>query len=830
MYKFLIISILCFAVLTVRAQNRIFGKVTDGTTGEILPFVNVYIKNTNMGTTTDEKGAFNIKLTKLPDSLTVSFVGYRTQSKALKRGLAIQELNFKLIASTLNLQEVVIRPGENPAFRIMRQVIDHKKTNDKRRLRAYQYEAYTKMQFDIDNLSPKKNKIGLRSALTAVVDSQMYMQSEDGKRVLPFFISEAVSDFYYNRDPRKTKEIVKASKVTGYGIQDGNLVAQVIGNSYQDYNFYQNWVSVLKKNFISPIADGWKSAYEYDLLDSVYIGKTRCYKIKIEPKRAQDLAFNGIIWIADSVFALRKIDVIVSKAANINFVEKIHLVQEALPADGGTWLPSKTEIVMNLARISETRPGIIAKINTSYKNIVVNQEQKSNFFDQPIILAQKANSNSESFWEQNRHDTLTTAEKQVYFLIDSIKATPRIKRFTDIVTVLTTGYFKAGPVSIGRYPYFYANNNVEGNRFQIGGKTNADFSNKWELSGFAAYGTMDKRVKYEASGRYIISRKKWSEIGFTRREDIERVGLMSEKLADSYFLTGFSRFGDLRRPFYVTQTSSYLQRDIFPGLTQRISLSNRIFKPDYDFAYYRQEGEQPKVLTRDFSSSAITFFTRYAQNEVFVQNDNERISLGSANHWPVFTFKYTLGLKGLFGSTVDYQRMDVGVKHDFVMGRLGNAMYRIEAGKIYSPVPYPLLEMHLGNETPFYYAQTFNLMNYFEFASDTYASLHYEQYFEGLLFNRLPLIKKLKWRVVGTSNVLYGRLGKENQDIIAPIGLNGTLQEPVKTLNETPYIEAGYAVENIFKVLRIDAFHRLTYLQNPDVKKFGLKFSLQFKL
>ncbi|MDQ4139010.1 MAG: DUF5686 and carboxypeptidase regulatory-like domain-containing protein [Bacteroidota bacterium] len=830
MYKFLLISILTVSVLTTRAQNRIFGKVTDASTGEVLPFVNVYIKNTNIGTTTDDNGAFSIKLFKLPDSLTLSIVGYRTQSKAVKPGLAIQELNFKLISSTLNLQEVVIQPSENPAFRILRKVIDHKKTNDKRRLSAYHYEAYTRMQFDIDNLAPKKNRIGLRSALNSVVDSQMYVRSQDGKKVLPFFISEAVSDFYFSRDPRRTKEIVKASKVTGYGIQDGNLVAQVIGNSYQDYNFYQNWVSVLKKNFISPIADGWKSAYEYDLLDSVYVGTTRCYKIKIEPKRAQDLAFNGIIWIADSSFALRKIDVFISKTANINFVEKIHLVQESLPVGGGTWLPSKTEIVMNLARISETRPGIIAKINTSYKNIVVNQEQKPGFFDQPIVLAQKANANSESFWERSRHDTLTAEEKQVFSLIDSIKSTPRIKRLTDVVTVLATGYLKAGPISIGRYPYFYANNNVEGHRFQIGGKTNADFSNKWEFRGFAAYGTLDKRFKYETSARYIISRKTWSEVGFTRREDIERVGLMSDKLSDSPFLTGFSRFGDLRRPFYVAQTNGYLQRDIFPGIMQRISLSNRSFKPEYDFAYYSKKGEQPKVLIRDFTTTAITFLTRYAQNEVFVQNDNERISLGTSNHWPVFTFKYTLGLNELFGSTIDYQRVDIGVKHDFVMGRLGNTMYRLEAGKIFSPVPYPLLENHLGNETPFYYAQTFNLMNFFEFASDTYASLHYEQYFEGLLFNRLPLIKKLKWRVVGTSKVLYGHLSKENQALIPPVGYNGTPQETFNTLNKTPYVEAGYAVENIFKVLRIDAFHRLTYLQNPDVKKFGLKFSLQFKL
>jgi hypothetical protein len=305
---------------------------------------------------------------------------------------------------------------------------------------------------------------------------------------------------------------------------------------------------------------------------------------------------------------------------------------------------------------------------------------------------------------------------------------------------------------------------------------------------------------------------------------------MSDKLVNSPFLTGFSRFGELQKPFFTKQTSAYLQRDIFPGLMQRITISNRLFQPEFDFAYYRPLGEQQQKLVQDINTSAITFLTRYARNEAFVQNDNDRISLGTTGNAPVFTFKYTLGLRGLLGSTIDYQRIDLGISQEFLMGRLGTAEYRFEAGKVCSPVPYPLLEMHLGNETPFYYEQTFNLMRYFEFASDTYASLHYEQHFEGLLLNSLPLIKKLKWRILGTANILYGHLGKENLALIPSTGFNGTPQETFNTLNRMPYTEVGYGIENIFKVLRVDAFHRLNYLNGPGVKNFGLKFSLQFKL
>nr|WP_255749849.1 DUF5686 and carboxypeptidase-like regulatory domain-containing protein [Pontibacter liquoris] len=815
-------------VSVAQAQIRISGKVTDALTGEALPFVSIYIKNTSIGTSTDINGAFNIKLTTVPDSLTASYVGYQPKAMAVKKGVAVQELNFALGTSAKQLQEVVIRPGENPAWRIMRQVVAHKSANDKRKLTAYQYEAYTKMQFDVDNLGQKKGKGVLGAAITSLVDSQLYVAGEGGKKMLPFFMSESLSDYYYNREPRKYKEIIKASKVTGIGLQDGSLVSQVIGSSYQDYNFYQNWVSVLQKDFISPIADGWKAYYTYDLEDSLYVGDDWCYQLKIAQKRPQDLAFNGTIWVTADAYALRKIDVTVSKSANINFVEGIHLTQELQPVGAGAWLPSKTSAHIKIVGLTKSRPGILANVSTSYREVVVNQPQRAAFFDKPLELLASAQGKQEAFWEQHRHDSLSVADQQVYTTIDAIRATPRVAHFTNLVTVLGTGYKKFGKVSWGPWPYTYAFNNVEGHRLQLGGKTNFDFSDKWELSGYAAYGTQDQKTKYAARARYILSRKRWSEVGVSHSEDLQQVGLMSDKLQNSPFFMGFSRFGTLRHPISIKASSAYLQRDVWRGVTQRLSVSNRHFDPQYNFAYVAQQGEQP-TLAKSFTTTELSFMTRVANNEVFVHNENERISLGNGN-WPVFEMKYTVGLNNALGATLNYQRLDLGVDQEFPMGRLGNTVYHLEAGKIFSPVPYPLLEVHTGNETPFYYDATFNLMNYFEFASDTYASLHYEQYFEGLLFNRLPLIKKLKWRVLASSNILYGHLSEENRALLSPVGLNGTPQDSFKSLGNTPYVEVGYGVENIFRFLRVDAFHRLTYRDEPGAKKFGVKVSVQFKL
>ncbi|WP_162912044.1 DUF5686 and carboxypeptidase-like regulatory domain-containing protein [Pontibacter actiniarum] len=828
MRKFTLLLLFILTAATGFAQVRIAGQVTDAVTGEALPFVSIYVKNTSLGTSTDVSGAFAMRLATAPDSITASFVGYLPQTLPVQKGVAAQTVNFKLRTNAQQLQEVVIRPGENPAWAIMRRVMDNKHVNDKRKLTAYQYEAYTKMQFDVDNVGQRKGKGVVGKAITSLVDSQLYLAGEDGRRVLPFFISESLSDVYYTREPKRSKEIIKATKVTGIGLQDGTLVSQVIGSNYQDYNFYQNWVSVLQKNFISPIADGWKGYYNYELEDSTYIGDDWCYELSFKQKRAQDLAFNGRMWISADGYALRRIDVKVSKSANINFVESIALKQELLPVGERAWMPASTDVAIKLVGLTPKRPGILASVHTSYKDVVVNQPEKPAFFDKPVELLSSATKQTENFWEKRRHDSLTVADQQVYATINAIREAPKVQRFTNLVTTLSTGYRSFGKVSWGPWPYTYAYNDVEGHRLQVGGKTNIHFSDKLELRGYVAYGTDDQKAKYSVGARYILSRKHWSEIGVEHQEDLQQVGLMSDKLEASPFFMGLSRFGELLGPMMVRKTSVYLQRDVMRNVTERISLRSRRFTPQYDFAYYTEGPEQPDKVASSFTATEVSVLTRFANNEVYVENDNERISLGSGS-WPVLSLKYTLGLNNALGSTVDYQRVDAIVEQEFVMGRLGNALYRLEAGKVFSPVPYPLLEVHTGNEMPFYYEATYNLMDYFEFASDTYASLHYEQYFEGLLFNRLPLIKKLKWRVLASSNILYGSLSQKNLDLMPAVTPSGATQESLKALGHTPYVEVGYGIENIFKILRVDAFHRLTYL-DEGARKFGLKFSVQFKL
>lgn len=829
-----LLGLLFAAIVPSWAQKTVInGRVTDAASGDPLPFVSVYFKGTTIGVNTDFEGYYNISTEKPLDSLHVSYIGYNPRAKKVQKGIT-QTINFQLAAASISLQEVVVRPGENPAWPIMRQVIAHKDANDKRNLTAYEYESYNKTEVDIDNISPKFRKKKLMRKILAVLDSLDQIAGEDGKPVLPFFISESISNFYHRSNPSANREEILKTKVTGVGLDDGSLVAQIVGSSFQEYNFYKNWLTILEKDFVSPIADGWKFYYEYDLKDSSFVGEDWCYRIEVTPKRPQDLAFNGTIWITAKDFALKQVNLAISKSANINYIERITIHQELGRTAAGPWLPIKNRVMIDIAEISDSWAGMLVKFYTSNKKITVNNPKPPLFYEKPIEVAEDARLTDNNYWETNRHDTLTQQEKNVYKMIDTIRNIPVVKTYIEIANIAVNGYKRVGKVDIGPYLYTYAFNNVEGHRFRGGLKTNIDFSRKWVLKGYLAYGTRDGRFKYSGSADYILSRKRWATTGIEHFYELEQLALVDNSLATNSLFFAFTRFGDLTRsrPFMQRQSSAYIQTEVRKGLSQKLTFRNRTFDPIdrlYKFAYYEDPNDKDSPIHRSFTSSEITWETRYARDEIFLQNENERISLG-ADKWPIFTFRYTLGLKGVMNSDFEYHKFSATVIQYLKLGLLGRGRYAIDAGYIPSTVPYPFLRAHLGNQTPFFNASSFNLMNYFEFASDKYVSLNYQHTFEGLFLNSIPLIRKLKWRFVGHASVLYGGVSKRNQNII-PDSANGEAIQSFRALSpHKPYAEFGYGVENIFKLLRVDFIHRIAYLNNPDVRKFGVKVSLQFKL
>lgn len=828
--RFFITSTLILVSLVSSAQTLVKGKVIDANSGDPIPFANIIFKGTTIGTTTDFEGNYKLRATVPVDSITVSYLGYRTRTKKVERTTE-QTINFQLEELVTNLQEIVFDAGENPAFAILRGVMKNKEKNDKRRLTAYQYDTYTKVEIDVDNISEKFRNRKIVKKITQVLDSVGRIAGEDGKPILPLFISESVSKFYYRDSPQLRYENILKSKINGVGIEDGTLVTQFIGTSFQEYNFYQNWLNIIGKDFVSPIADGWRLYYNVDLTDSVYIGGDFCYRIDFFPRSPQDLAFTGTIWITKNEYALKQIDAAVGKQANLNFVEKIRIQQELAATDEGAWVPVKNRVLVDVSELTKFSAGMLAKFYTSNKNIVVNKPYDPSFYERPIVMEEDARQyEQEEYWDTLRHEQLSETEKNVYRMIDTLQSIPVVKTYTDVIKIVVNGYYNAGKVNLGPYVSTLAYNNIEGLRVQGGFKTNINFSKKWILGGSVGYGFDDEKVKYSGFVQNILSREKWTTMSLRIRRDLGRVGIDDEVLADNYLFLAAQRFGIFRRGYYFDESRFNFQREIFKGFTQRIAVRHSTFSPVFNFGFYQKPDDQNSPILNSYENTELIIESRFGRDELFILNDNERLSLGTIK-WPVITLRYTHGVKGVLGSDFEFDKVRLMINKRIRFGPLGVGTMNLAGEYVFNSLPYPLLSLHLGNQTPVYAQVTYNLMNYGEFISDRYASMQYQHHFEGFLLNRIPLMRKLKWRLVGSSNIIYGGMKQRNRDLIAETTSSGEETLEVGFLDEgKPYVELGYGVENIFKFFRVDFVHRLSYLDRPDARRFGVLFSFQFAL
>jgi hypothetical protein len=815
--------------LLAQSVSIIRGKVIDAETGEPVPFANLFIQGTTFKAQSDFEGNYLLKATTIKDSdtLVAAAMGYIRKKKVIA-AVASQQIDFQMNPKETIKKEVVVTVFEDPALRVMRKCINRKKKNDKRALDAFEYESYTKIEVSLDNLSEKMQNKKIFSQIQGLIDTAKAIAGEDGKPVIPVFISETLSDIYHNENPDRNKEVVKATRITGIGVEDGSLVSQVIGSSYQEYNFYRNWINILNKDFLSPIADSWQSFYDIEMQDTVELDGMVCYKLGVTPKHPQDLAFSGTIWIADSSFALKQIDVTVGKQANLNFIEKIKIQQELKPTPTGPWFPVKTRVLVDIYDFGTDQMGVLAKFYSSIDSIRTNQEKPAAFFDQLVVVNENAEEVGKGM-DELRHDSLSVTEKNMFEMVGKIKSVPIIKNYVEFLKIAVNGYKKVGPVDIGPYIYLGNYNDIEGLRINLGFRTNIDFSKKLILKGSLAYGFSDEKFKYSGGTEFIFSRRRWTTLEYMHRYDIDQVSINVENLVNNNLFLAFVRNGTLRGPYYNSTNVLKFQTDVMKGWTQKIMLRAKDFHPEYPFAYYKSlESGDSTLIDKYFVTEAIVE-TRLSRDERFVINDNQRLSLG-ADRWPILTVRNTFGVKNIFKSDFSYYKLNIQLSHNFRVGALGRSYYDIWAGRVFSRLPYPLLEVHTGNQTFFYTTGGFNLMNYFEFISDTYASIRYRHYFEGLFFNRIPLVKKWKWRLLATSNVVFGGLSKSNLNIIPPKNSNGEDLIKFYYFTNKPYVEVGYGVENIFKVMRVDFVHRLSYLDNPNVQKFGVKVSFQLTL
>ncbi len=818
--RFISVLFFCFFVNFISAQNpltKIKGIITDGdaATKDPLSFATVLFQGTNITTYSDLDGSYSIEIQTNKDTLIFSMMGYITQ-KIKVQLYKTQEVNITLLPNdnaTTTTKEVVIRPTdeENPCNKILRKVIAAKDKNNAQNVSAYEYNTYNKIQFDINNFDKKFKESRIFKKAEFIFDNAD--STDDGRAFLPIFISESMSTIYYNEDPRNKKEIVIANKTSGIK-SDG--IAQFSGDMYQKVNVYDNYLEVFGKSFISPITDNFLRFYRYYIMDTVVIEGRVCFQILFNPKHKQDLTFTGDIFVDTLTMGIKRTTVKFNEEANVNFVKSFSVRQNYELIDGKTWFLQKEEALGDFRPLEMGKgTGFFGRKTTVYSKFLLNKPKEIMFFEgENIIIQENATTQSDTYWQEARPEKLSKTENNVYKMIDTLATIPRIRNMALTFTLLTTGFWISKKVSIGEYYTFASFNPIEKYRFKFGGKTSNDFSKRVLLEGYVAYGIGDKRFKYSAGAQFFLSPKKenWARIGINYKHDLEQIGLTNNAIRFDNILNIISTNLAGRKFLLADEYSAYFSRDFKYGFQARMTVLHKRFDDEQGIYFGVYDPANLVVFENTIYITEATLSLRYAKGEKFISGQFKRASTGTTA--PIFSLDIGLGMK-VFRGELNYQRIKMTVEDRIRLPPYGYVKYLITAGKIFGKVPYPLLELHPGNQNITMLFSGFNMMNVLEFASDQYASFTLDHHMEGYFFNKIPYIRKLKWREVIGLKTVTGSLSADNKHLLSPIA-------SIRSLGK-PYLEVSAGVENILKFFRVDAFWRLTHLQNPLAPRFSIK-------
>jgi len=821
-------------------KTIIRGIVTDAHTGDPVPYVSVLLKGTSVGTITDNQGKYLIQTTVKADEIRFSFIGYEAESRRIINGTD-QTINISLKLSSIALDEVTIRPGKreyrnknNPAVELIEKVIDHKSLNRQEVYDYLEYEKYEKIQLALSNVSESFKQAKAFEKYEFIFDN-----TDTTKRisnnVLPVFIKETVSNHYYRKEPEATKEIIRATKTVNLeAYLDNKGVTANLNHLFQNIKIYDNEILFMTNKFLSPLAGSAPSFYRYYITDTLLVKDIRCIRLFFEPRNQSDFLFHGDLYITlDSTYAVREIDMGINKNINIDWINDISIKQDFDKFGQNLWMLSKEEISID-AGVVKGSLGLYAQRTVSYQKYIINEPVNDKVFRGPE-MGEKIDPLSENphFWEANRHLPLTRSESAIYSMIDSINNVPAFKRQMGIVMLLTTEFLNLGKIEIGPVSNFYSFNSVEGSRFRFGGRTTTDFSRKTTLDGYLAYGTKDNDFKYNAGITYSLTPRTIYQfpvksLRLSYQKDLKIPGQEIQFAYRDNFFLSFTR--GVNDKFTLNNTLRFEFLNEFENHFSYLLGYNFTRQEPLGTLYFDYDGD---VTTADnvenINISEIYLNLRYAPNETFYQGKLYRDRF--PNKYPVIQLKTAVGAKEI-ENDYDYVRLQMNISRRYYISIIGYTDVALEAGKIFGTVSYPLLFIHTANQTYAYQRNSYNLMNYLEFVSDKYASLNIDHSFNGFIFNKVPLLKKLKFREIITCKVLYGGLGSnnnpENNPDLFHFPVDSNNMPLTYTLENKPYIEAGVGLSNILRVFRVDLIKRFTYLDHPGISSWG--FRVQFRL
>lgn len=870
-----LLLLMFWGMWTICTFAQIHGTVVDSETGDPIPYLNIYYDGKGMGTITDMEGRYSIEYHSGWNELTFSMVGYTTQ--VIKVSAQTRELNIKM-RSDLMLEEVIVKPKKekysrknNPAVELMKKVIASKKKTNLEQNDFYRYNKYQKITLAVNNITADSLRESWLFKKYPFFRDQVEVCDVTNKNILPLSIDETVSEKVYRKEPHSEKTYIRGINSGGVNelFSTGDMLTTVLKDVFQDIDIYQDRFRFLQYPFDSPVSEAGINFYKFYIMDTVYVDKEKCFHLSFVPNNPQDFGFTGHLYIlADSTYRVKESQLNLPKKTDINFVDNMIIDQKFGELPTGEWVLLEDDMLCELSYLKKVLGSYQVRRTTRYFDFSFDPIPESMFKrKEKEIKDVNAMMRNEMYWSQYRQEELTKSETRMGSFVDDLTKIKGFKYIIFVLKALIENFVETSTpdskVDIGPINTIISSNYIDGLRLRGSLQTTAKLHPHLFLKGYYAYGFKDQKSKYMGEVEYSFNKKEYLPREYPKNSLTLTYQYDNMLPSDKFISTDKDNVFTALKVCSVDQynyerkaTLKYEREREF-GLKTTAMFRHANYEPCGELFYRTMAGEsalqsaldrqelagqkwvKSPFNTHDITVTEMSFGLRYAPGETFVNTKQRRLPVNLDA--PEFTLQHTLALKGVLGGDYTYNMTEASVYKRFWLSSWGNIDVYLKGGIQWNKVPFPLLIMPAANLSYIIQDETFNLINNMEFLNDRYASLDVSWNMQGKLFNRIPLLKKLKWREFIGVKCLWGTLTDKNNPFLEQnrydntlmmfpghYDMNGVYQYSSNVMDpKKPYVEITAGIHNIFKLLHVEYVRRLNYNELPTANKWGVRLMIR---
>lgn len=826
------------------------GFIKDSLSGEALPFASVIYKGTPFGTEADLQGFYILETDFLKsDKLEFSYLGYKTKVVDLRK--AGHRINVQLCPDDAQeLGEVVVkgrrrdkyRRKGNPSVELMKEVIARRDSNDIRKTDYYSVKKYEKTILGINNVSAPKDTLKRNKRSWNYIYDYIDSSEVSGKTYLPFSVRENMSDVSYQQSPERLKRTITAqNNKTIMNIMSEEMIDNLLNECFTDVQLYDNNIDIFVEKFMSPLSSLATTFYHFYITDTVTLEDGKRYtEMTFVPANSSDLGFTGYLYITtDGSYAVKKAKMDIPRDIKLNLVEKLHIEQEFNQNEDGRWAISHERMITEISLVEGLQGGY-AKRDAYYMSYKWHDIDKKIFDrEENTVTIKTAKAQPTEFWTAARPGELSKNESRIDTLVQKMDESTLFNISEYLIRTCVEGYMtigKHGYFDYGRVMSTYSRNELEGNRFRIGGRTNPSLNNRLFFDGFLAYGTRDEQLKYKAELEYSFRDKEFSKMDFPRHSVMINYfydwDIPSERFLGEYnssFIHSFKRQKISQFAYVRSQTFQYLYEK-GNGFGLNLNICHSEETPAGDLCYRRQDNGD---LVNSIEQTSLNGTISYAPGVHYYQNKSTRYIMNK--DVPQFSISHSTAAKGFLGSQYNCNKTEFTYRQKYSFTPLGYTLLAFKAGKVWDKVPFPQLFIPAANLSYINSNETFWLMNNMEFLTDQYASLDIFYNMNGFLLGRIPGIRRLNMKEVFRFKALYGGLTDKNNPFLSKNAADQTLfrfptdkygNQTSFEFGEAPYMEVSVGLHNVLKFFMVELTRRINYLDNPHAGKWGINVGM----